>query len=224
MSGVSLEPSSSGQSCVSLSSAFFTILPLPFANYSSLPLSRPHLGRHCFRFLGRYFASRTGSRFVILNRTQLSFAMDKHEDKELSDPSASESAVSAGEGGISGGRKETLAGAGDGGGQGQREGSLAAEAVAEEGAFSNGDDIMVEVLGSEVFVDGVCRPGDEENLKAEASRDASAGSSRGWREVRSLFKVGFRAVKPLVLETRVELGVIWGLRVGNRSARDAQKL
>ncbi|XP_030441565.1 uncharacterized protein LOC115663721 [Syzygium oleosum] len=105
--------------------------------------------------------------------------MDKQEDKELSDPSASESAVSAGEDGISGGRKETLAGAGDGGGQGQREGSLAAEAVAEEGAFSNGDDIMVEVLGSEVFVDGVCRPGDEENLKAEASRDASAGGSRG---------------------------------------------
>ncbi|XP_030544305.1 uncharacterized protein LOC115750848 isoform X1 [Rhodamnia argentea] len=113
--------------------------------------------------------------------------MDKQEDKEISVPSASESAVSSGQDGISGGGKETLAGARDCGGQGQREGSLAVETVAEEVAFSNGDDIMVEVMGSEVFVDGVCSPGDEENLKAEGGRDASASGSRGLeRDAKSL--------------------------------------
>lgn len=112
--------------------------------------------------------------------------MDKQEYKEFWVSSALESVVSIGEDGISSGREENLARARDCGSQGQREESFTVKIVVDEGAFSNGDDIIVEVTNSEVFAYGICRPVDE-NLKVEGNRDVLASKNRELeRDVKSL--------------------------------------
>ena len=63
---------------------------------------------------------------------------------------------------------ETLEGSVDSGGRVQMEGSFSEELVGEDGAC-NGKDVMVEVLGSDVYIDGVCTRGTGAELNDEVS-------------------------------------------------------
>ncbi|GLT88912.1 hypothetical protein SLE2022_069190 [Rubroshorea leprosula] len=80
--------------------------------------------------------------------------MDEQEEKGVPAGNAKESTV-AGSVHVAGG-SETVVESMDCDVQGQVEGSFAEGMEGEEGGSCNGDDIMVEVLGSHVYVDGIC--------------------------------------------------------------------
>ncbi|XP_027365959.1 uncharacterized protein LOC113872533 [Abrus precatorius] len=93
--------------------------------------------------------------------------MDQQE-KGLSNCGASESTVTHGEKGGDG----TLERSVGCGGQVQTEGSFSEELV-EEGGACNGKDVMVEVLGSDVYIDGVCTHGSGAELNDEVGGGGS---------------------------------------------------
>ncbi|XP_050155492.1 uncharacterized protein LOC126629486 [Malus sylvestris] len=85
--------------------------------------------------------------------------MDELKDKDVDVGSGSESTVSA-SGHVAG---ETLAGSEACVIGGQVEGSFGEDVGDDEGGDCDGGDIMVEVLGSNVYVGGVCTSGDGDN-------------------------------------------------------------
>ncbi|KAL6290782.1 hypothetical protein ACE6H2_008292 [Prunus campanulata] len=95
--------------------------------------------------------------------------MDEQKEKDVPVGTGSESTVTAG-GHVAG---ESLAGSEACVSEGQVEGSFTEDVGEDDGGSCNGDDIMVEVLGSNVYVGGVCTSGDGEKSDDEVGRDES---------------------------------------------------
>lgn len=109
------------------------------------------------RVLIVYFCDKKKTFFLmVLKNTQIAFLMDETKDRDVLVGSVTESTVTESEN-VAG---ETLVGSGEGLVQGSFN-----EGV--EGESCHGDDIMVEVLGSDVYVGGVCTSGSGENLDDE---------------------------------------------------------
>ncbi|RXI09084.1 hypothetical protein DVH24_023228 [Malus domestica] len=100
--------------------------------------------------------------------------MDEQKDMDFALGSGSESTVSV-SGHVAG---ETLAGAEACVSEGQVEGSFGEDVGDDEGGDCEGDDIMVEVLGSNVYVGGVCTNGDggDEGVGRDESVEVDMGS------------------------------------------------
>ncbi|KAM1406444.1 hypothetical protein ACFXTH_001114 [Malus domestica] len=100
--------------------------------------------------------------------------MDEQKDMDVALGSGSESTVSV-SGHVAG---ETLAGAVACVSEGQVEGSFGEDVGDDEGGDCEGDDIMVEVLGSNVYVGGVCTNGDggDEGVGRDESVEVDMGS------------------------------------------------
>ncbi|BFG22508.1 hypothetical protein CerSpe_087820 [Prunus speciosa] len=95
--------------------------------------------------------------------------MDEQKEEDVPVGTGSESTVTAG-GHVAG---EYLAGSEACVSEGQVEGSFTEDVGEDDGGSCNGDDIMVEVLGSNVYVGGVCTSGDGEKSDDEVGRDES---------------------------------------------------
>lgn len=116
---------------------------------------------------------------MVLEKYPDNNSMEESKDTDVSLVSASESTVTVSEH-VTG---ETLADTVTCTVQGQIEGSLSEGVVAEEGETCNGEDIMVEVLGSDVYVGGVCTSGSGESLNDEMGHggvmEVEVGSKEG---------------------------------------------
>lgn len=93
-----------------------------------------------------------------------SISMDENKEKDVAVGSGLDS------------KGDVAGGAETGASQGQVEGSFS-EGVGEEGGSCNGDDLMVEVFGSNVYVGGVCTSGGGDD-EVGASVEVEMGSER----------------------------------------------